>query len=192
MKLSAFLDPHSSIYKMYIGVQPASLGLFLTWALLRPWYPAEYRCVGGGVGRWAALTLGVEYISLLSHGKLLFCYVLFLIWDGPKAKGSSGYHNTTTLHKFAWMGFSVHRPVSGVRLKFGYAPLGLACGFAIPAAGWERPFVPPRACLFISSDFFSMALFFRLTILLLSLSPMWSVFAPSRVWTPAIRSQIKS
>ena len=33
MKLSAFLDPHSSIY---IGVHPASLGLFLTWALLRP------------------------------------------------------------------------------------------------------------------------------------------------------------
>lgn len=35
VKLSAFLDPHSSIYKMYFGVQPASRGLFLTWALLR-------------------------------------------------------------------------------------------------------------------------------------------------------------
>ena len=81
MKLSAFLDPHSSIYKMYFGVQPASRGLFLTWALLRRWYLQSIGVWEEEWGRWAALTLGVEYVSLLSHGKLLLFFFLNLRWS---------------------------------------------------------------------------------------------------------------
>lgn len=140
MKLSAFLDPHSSVYKMYIGVQPASLGLFLTWALLRPWYPAEYRCGGGGqLSRWG----WSMSVSCIMVNCCFFSFFFFLIWDGPKAKGSSGYHNTTTLHKFAWMGFSGHRPVSGVRLKFGYAPWALPVDLPSQLLAGSGPLCPP-------------------------------------------------
>ena len=94
----------------------------------------------------------------------------------------------------AAVGITVLQHYTGL-LEWGvHGPaLGLAfCGFAILPAGWELPSVPPRPCLLIFSGFFSMALFFRLTILLLILSLMWSMFAPSRVWTSAMRSQIKS